>query len=287
MSLADLSALSTALSELTAQAGARTIAIQGGHGRTLSGFIWRTGLAVTSDEGLEGDDEVPVLRPDGAIAQARVTGRDPATDVVLLALDTGEFGDWTVAPQPLPGSLAMLVGRTEGSLISSVTSVTEVGPAWRSMRGGEIDARISLGLRVSSRAEGGAVVAPDCQLIGMAVTGVRRRTLVIPASTIARSVATLGEKGYVPRGWLGVSLHPMGQGTGAIVVSLEPQSPAANGGFLVGDIITTWNGEPVASVSDVANRLGNGTVGKTVKMGVSRGGNPLELDVVIGERPRA
>jgi S1-C subfamily serine protease len=155
------------------------------------------------------------------------------------------------------------------------------------MRGGEIDALITLSVRLSSRSEGGAVVAPDGGLIGMAVTGARRRTLAIPASTIARAVATLAEKGYVPRGWLGVSLHPMGQGAGAIVVGLEPESPAAKGGFLVGDIVTTWGGAPVQSVGDLAERLSTGTVGATARLGVLRGGNALELDVTIGERPRS
>jgi S1-C subfamily serine protease len=171
-------------------------------------------------------------------------------------------------------------------VLSSLASITEVGPAWRSMRGGEIDARLTLGIRLASRAEGGAVVAPDGTLIGMAVNGARRRTLAIPASTIARAVGTLNEKGYVPRGWLGVSLHPVGQGGGAIVVGIEPGSPAANGGFLIGDIITTWSGQPVAPVGDVADRLSAGTVGQSQKLGVLRGGNALELDVTIGERPR-
>jgi S1-C subfamily serine protease len=129
-------------------------------------------------------------------------------------------------------------------------------------------------------------VAPDGSLIGMAVNGARRRTLAIPASTIARAVATLSEKGYVPRGWLGVSLHPVGQGGGAIVVGIVRGSPAANGGFLIGDIITTWDGEAVAAVGDVADRLSAGTVGQSHKLGVLRGGNALELDVTIGERPR-
>ena len=76
-----------------------------------------------------------------------------------------------------------------------------------------------------------------------------------------------------------------GQG-GAIVIGLEPDSPAAEGGFLVGDIVTTWEGNTVRSVADVALRLGAGTVGTTARLGVLRGGNALELDVTIGERPR-
>ncbi len=284
--MSELLPLSNALAALTAEAGRRTVAVRNPNGATVSGFIWRTGLAVTAHEALDADDEAELLTPAGATVTATLAGRDPSTDVALLRFDSGDFPEWTAASVPAAGSLALLVGRGDGSVLSSLTSVSEVGPAWRSMRGGEIDARLTLGLRLSSRAEGGAVVAPDGSLIGMAVNGVRRRTLAIPASTIARAVATLSEKGYVPRGWLGVSLHPVGQGGGAIVVGLEPDSPAAKGGFLVGDIITTWGGETVATVADVADRLVGGTVGQSQKLGVLRGGNALELDVTIGERPR-
>lgn len=284
--MSDLIALSNALAALTAEAGRRAIAIRNPNGSTISGFIWATGLAVTAHEALEADDEADVLTADGNTVTAQLVGRDPSTDVALLKLDTGEFAEWAQSPAPAAGSLAVLVGRTEGSVLSSLASLTEVGPAWRSTRGGEIDARLTLGIRLSSRAEGGAAVAPDGNLLGMAVNGARRRTLAIPGSTIARAVATLSEKGYVPRGWLGLSLHPVGQGGGAIVVGLEAGSPAANGGFLIGDIITTWSGQPVGSVGDVADRLSGGTVGQSQKLGVLRGGNALELDVTIGERPR-
>lgn len=286
MSFPELQALSHALAALTASVAPRIVAIQGRDGRELSGFIWRTGLAVTAHEALEGEDEAAVLKADGSIVTAQIAGRDPTTDVALLRFDTGEFPDWSHAALPAPGSLAVLTGRGEHSILSGLASVTEVGPAWRSMRGGEIDARLTLGLRLSGRSEGGPVVAPDGNLIGMAVTGARRRTLAIPAATIARAVATLNEKGYIPRGWLGVSLHPLGKDGGAIVVGLEPDSPAAKGGFLVGDIVTTWGGEPVHSVGDVADRLSTGAVGTNVSLGVLRGGSALELEITIGERPR-
>jgi S1-C subfamily serine protease len=286
MSYLELLGLSNALAGLTADVAPRIIAVTGADGRQVSGIIWRTGLAVTAHEVLEGDDEVAVLKHDGAEVTAQLVGRDPSTDVALLKLDTGDFSDWAGAALPAPGSLVVLAGRGEHSVLSALASVTEVGPAWRSMRGGEIDARITLGLRLSGRSEGSAVVAPDGGLIGMAVTGAGRRTLAIPASTIARAVATLSDKGYVPRGWLGVSLHPLGEDRGAIVVGLEPASPAANGGFLVGDIITTWGGAQVHSVGEVADRLSTGTVGTNISLGVLRGGSALELEITIGERPR-
>ena len=286
----DLNGFSAALAAATERAAARVVMVEGRH-EALSGVLWRTGLMVTAHEGLSGDDEFSVVLPDGTRRSATLVGRDPSTDVALLRLETVAYDEWTAAGIPAAGSLALAIGRGENGPIAAFGPVAEAGPAWRSMRGGLIDARLVLGLRLAGQAEGGAVVAPDGRLIGLAVTGPRRRALAIPASTIERAVRTLGDKGYVARGYLGVSLHPVASGAGsaggAIVVGIEPEGPAARAGLVVGDIITTWNGETVESVGAVSRRLGTDVVGQTAKLGLVRGGNATELDVTIGERPRA
>lgn len=281
--LTDLSNDAAALAERTAP---RIVAVRGANGRWSSGFIWRTGLVVTAEEALEGEDDAEVLFADGKTGKASLAGRDPSTDVALLRLETAEFGEWNAAPAPKPASLALIAGRGEGSLLASLTSVSEAGPAWRSLRGGQIDARIVLAVRLGARTEGSAVVAPDGALIGMAVTSPQRRALVIPAATIGRAVATLNEKGYVPRGWLGVMLHPVGTGAGAIVLGLEDDSPGGKAGLLVGDVITTWDGDAVSSVGNIAQRLVGSAVGSKVNLGVSRGGHAHNVEVTLGERPR-
>lgn len=282
-----LSSLSADLAALTADAAPRLVGVGGADGSIASGLVWRTGLVVSAHEALGGDEEFTVTFADGTAKPAEVVGRDPATDVVVLRVETAAFDEWAPAPIPVAGSLAVVAGRGERSASANLVMVSEIGPAWRSMRGGQIDARITLGARLSARTEGGAVLSPDGGLIGMAVSGPRRRALAIPASTIARAVATLSEKGYVPRGYLGVSLHPVGDGGGAIVVGLEPEGPAKKAGFLVGDIITTWGDDPVRSVAGVSNRLSAETVGRTVKLGVLRGGSPIDINVDVAERPRA
>ncbi|MEO8882436.1 MAG: S1C family serine protease, partial [Devosia sp.] len=236
----DLSGFSAALAAATAKAAARVVAVESG-GHSISGVIWRDGLVVTAHEGLAGEEEFAVTLPSGEKRDATLIGRDPSTDVALLKLDTGNVGEWPAAALPQTGSIALAVGRHETSVLAAFGVVSEAGPAWRSMRGGLIDARLVLGLRLPRRAEGGAVIAPDGKLIGLAVSGPRRQVLVIPASTIERAVATLNAKGYVARGYLGVSLHPLaGAGnSGAIVVGLEADGPAAKAGLVVGDIITT------------------------------------------------
>ena len=286
MPFADLAVLSEQFSALVAAAAPRLVAVHGADGGQTSGILWRTGLVVTAHEGLAGEDELRVTLADGTSPAAELAGRDPSTDVALLKVATPEFGDWQQAAIPAVGSIAAVIGRGAHSPLASFGLVSEVGPAWRSMRGGEIDARITLGLWISSRSEGGAVVAPDGSLVGLAVTGPRRRALAIPASTVERAVKTLAEKGYVPRGYLGVSLHPLGKGDGAIIVGIEPDGPAARSGFVVGDIITTWNGQSVHSVADISNRLSSGAVGVAARLGVLRGGVASEIDVTVDERPR-
>jgi S1-C subfamily serine protease len=285
MPLDDLASLSDALAALTAKAAARVVAVHRGRGG-ISGILWRTGLVVTAHEALEGEDDLELILPDGSRTKAELIGRDPSTDVALLKATTPEAGEWTAAAIPAAGSLAVVVGRGENGPIMSYGPVAESGPKWRSMRGGEIDARLMLGLRFSARAEGGAVVAPDGGLIGLAVTGPRRRAIVIPAATVARAAATLSEKGYVPHAYLGVGLHPTDDASGVIVVSVVADGPAAKAGLAVGDVITTWSGDAVRAVGDVYQRLHTGNVGQTAKLGVLRGGAARDIDVVLGERPR-
>ena len=65
----------------------------------------------------------------------------------------------------------------------------------------------------------------------------------------AGSVAVLAERGYVGRGYLGLALQPLRRGqTGLIAVEVAEGGPAAAAGLLVGDIVTTWDGEAVGSM---------------------------------------
>jgi S1-C subfamily serine protease len=286
LAISDLSALSQAFAALVAESAKRVVSIGDNDGGRVSGFIWRTGLVVAAHEALGDEDEFPVTLPDGSNTKGVLRGRDPSTDVALLTVSTGEFADWGPAPAPAVGSLAFVVGRGENSPLATYGMIGEAGPAWRSMRGGQIDARITLALRLPSRLEGGAVVDAEGKFIGMAVTGVGRRAIAIPASTVERSVKTLSEKGYIPRGYLGVTLHPI-EGKGVIVVGVAENGPGAKAGLAIGDVITTWDGTAISGYRDLLNRVAGSAAGQTAKVGVLRGGNAIDLQIVIGERPRS
>ena len=162
-------------------------------------------------------------------------------------------------------------------------------PAWRSIRGGDIDARIELDLALRSHAEGGLAIDADGRAFGMVVFGPRRRVHVIPSATIKRVAAQLEAHGKVPRGYLGLALQPVRlqgeRGIGAMVMSVDRDGPGARAGIHQGDVIRSFEGKPIASVSNLHRSLGPASVGKSISVGLSRAGDTQTVDVVVGERP--
>ena len=285
-----LSELSSALAGL-AQAHAPSLVSVHGSRSAASGFVWREGFVVTADEALPEEGDINITLPGGGTAAATIAGRDPSTDIALLKAETRNAKPVALEASPLPaGALALALGSREGAATAAFGVVAFSGPAWRSMRGGEIDRRIELDLRLRDESEGGLAVDAEGRAFGMAVLGPRRRALAIPAATIERVAAKLQSHGRVGRGYLGLALQPVKVGdgaSGAIVMSVDMNGPGARAGLRQGDVITAWNGEPLSGIRALLRALGPESVGKTVSLKLLRGGEPLKLELAIGERPAA
>ena len=70
-----------------------------------------------------------------------------------------------------------------------------------------------------------------------------------------------------------------------MIMNVEPQGPGAKAGVHQGDIIVSWNGEPVRHVRSLLRALGPDSVGQTVTLGLRRGGETKNVALTIGERP--
>ena len=129
----------------------------------------------------------------------------------------------------------------------------------------------------------------------MSVFGPRRRVLAIPATTIERTVQAIRDKGYIARGYLGVSLQrvPLAAADGAearraaMVVTIDPAGPAKIAGILQGDIIVALGGAPVTGLRSLYRQLGPDTVGQSTSIELIRAGARTTVDVTIAARPRA
>lgn len=283
-----LEQLSTAMAEAVAAASRSVVAVHAGRTRA-SGFAWRDGLVVTCEEALPEDEDVAVALPGGATTAATVVGRDASTDIALLRIDGAQLPPMALDAAPVrAGAIALAVGSFEGNPVAAAGAVSVAGPAWRSLRGGDIDARIELDLVLRRSAEGGLALDASGRAIGMAVFGPRRRVLVIPAATIERVAALLEAHGRVPRGYLGLSLQPVRvnhSGVGAMVMGIADDGPAAAAGLRQGDVILAWNGQPVRSVQMLLHALGPASVGSIITLSLKRAGEPVEVQLTVDERP--
>jgi S1-C subfamily serine protease len=291
MTVPTLAALSDALADLAAGAHTATACLHVDQRRTASAFHWKDGLHVAPEELVDTDEQPRVTLADGTTIAATVVGRDPSTGIALLKPEGVAGGAVLEASADAlrPGHIVVLAGRDGDGPLAALGSVAKVGPAWRSMRGGTIDHSIDLAVPANGQFEGSAVLDATGALIGMLLFGPRRRALVIPHETIARSVATLLAKGHVARGYLGAGLHPLhgGELEGAIVMRLDGDGPAKSAGLLVGDILVRWNDEAVSGPRSVVRRLGADSVGQTAKLGVLRSGTIHDISVELGEKPIA
>jgi S1-C subfamily serine protease len=287
-STAALETFSSAVSDLVARAAPNLVAIHS-HRCRSSGFIWRPGLIVTADEALADEGEITITLSGGESLLATLAGRDPSTDIALLRLDRADLQPaWLGPVSAAAGAVAIVVGSQDGSPTAALGVVSLVGGPWRSLRGGEVDNRIELDASMRRSSEGGLAIDATGRAFGMAVFGPRRRVLVIPSATIDRVAAKLDTYGRIPRGYLGLALQPVrldGEGVGAMVMSVDATGPGATAGMRQGDVIVAWDDESIRTVQALLRTLGPDSVGVTVRIGLKRAGEPMEVKLQIGERP--
>jgi S1-C subfamily serine protease len=294
-----LLALSNRLAETVALVSRSTVAIEGRRRLTSSGFVWRPGVVVTADEALEADEDISVALPDGQRIAATLAGRDPSTDLAVLRIADTAVPALTLnaADEPRCGQIAVVVGRRGEGPIANLGVVSVAGGPWRSMRGGQLERFIRLDLRLDARSEGGVVLNAAGEATGMAVLGPRHSVLAIPAATIERVADQLLARGRIARGYLGLGMQPvridetlartlsLAEPRGVIVISVDPQGPGHRSGILLGDVVTSWNGEPVRGVREILRRLGPDAVGQRAELALVRAGKLASADVTVGERP--
>jgi S1-C subfamily serine protease len=178
--------------------------------------------------------------------------------------------------------------------------VSAVGGRWRCWKGGELDWLLQSNLTLYPGFGGGPLVDATGQIHGINSGGLSRAfATTIPVETVNRTVQQLLERGYIARGWLGAAMQPvrfnpaaqrrlgLESDSGLVILSVEPDGPAASAGLRVGDVIVKLRGRPVEAVDDLAEALwASDAVGRTLDLDLVRGGELVKAGVLIGERPR-
>ncbi len=142
---------------------------------------------------------------------------------------------------------------------------------------------------------GGPLVDAGGAVRGLNTSALSRgSSLTIPTASVRKVVDALLSHGKVRRGYLGIGAQPvrlpaalaeeLDQEVGLMLASIENDSPAEQGGLLLGDILVSLGDYTVEAVDELLMLLGSDQVGEETVVRVVRGGQLMDVTVTIGER---
>jgi S1-C subfamily serine protease len=293
-----LAQFSNALAARAEAAKSAVVAIRLAHGRHITGMVWRSEIVVASEQSLPRKDDFELVGSGGSVLTARIAGRDPSTNIAILRLATPIAAPSIAAGEAQTGAVALAVGADgTGGASARLGIVNLAGPEWHSSRGGLIDRRIVLDVRLAHREEGGPVFDATGACLGMSTFGPRGQVIAIPTATIERIVPLLLRDGRIARGWLGVALQAVAvpdalretaeQSSGLMVMSVIEDGPAAQAGIVAGDIILSVDGTSTHRLRKIARLFGSDSIGRKADLRLIRSGAVMTVQTTIAERRAA
>jgi S1-C subfamily serine protease len=266
-----------------------------------SGLLWSPNVIVTAAHTIQQDEDIAVTTADGKVFGANLIGRDEGTDIAVVKVDMPQLPG--VPPGRAAavgaGELALVLGRSPHSgANASLGIISAVSGPWKTWRGGELDSYVRLDARLFPQSSGGAVVSVRGEVIGIATSALSRIAgLAIPVATVKRVTEQLLERGFVPRGYLGIGVQsvPLPEElrtrlavpnrAGLMVLTVESGGPADKAGLLIGDIVIRLGDVVAERIDELQTYTGSGLIGKPVRIHFIRGGELKESTLTVGERP--
>jgi len=289
--------LSGELAAVVEANGASVVRVEGRPRGASSGVVWSAeGVIVASHHAVDVEEEVPIGLADGRTVQAKVVGRDPGRDLVVLRAEAqGLVPARWASSEARVGRLVLGLSRPGRAIRAQLGIVSASAGPWRAPSGGRLERYLESDLRLHPGFSGGLLVGADGAALGANTAGLLRGTsLAVPAETVRRVVEAVLARGRVRRGYLGIGTQPvaltpdlrgrLGQPSALIVLSVQPESPAARAGLLLGDVLLKAGGDPLTHPSALLPSLDEERVGQEVSLEVLRAGQGLSLPVVVGER---
>ncbi len=273
-----------------------------------SGFVFKVnnGLLkdktyiMTNNHVVDHADKIRVKFKNGKEYLAKITGRDPLSDVAVIEINTDkhpalkigdssalEVGEWVIAVgNPFGLSYTVTVG------VVSAKGRTGIGI-------NDYEDFIQTDAAINPGNSGGPLVNIYGEVIGMN-TAIFSRSggnmgigFAIPVNLAMAVADQLIEKGEVVRGYLGVVIQQMTSdladsfglqpGEGVLVAQVTDGSPAAQAGLQQGDVIVSYKGGKVTDVGEFRNRVALTPPGTRADLVILREGEKKPLKVVIGK----
>ena len=279
-----------------------------------TGFIIdKSGLILTNNHVVEGATKIFVSlygEDDDQEYAAKIVGRDQLTDSALLQLTdkpnhelpAAKFGD---SAQMQPGDWVMAIGNPFG--LDHTVSVGVISGSRAPGDDGALQVArqrtaevIQTDAAINPGNSGGPLINLRGEVIGIntaiATTGMSQGNMgvgfAIPSNAIREILPQL-RFGKVTRSRVGVQVGQvrrqvidelgLKEKTGALVSSVTEGGPAEKAGVEIGDVILSWNGQPVKNSDELVRLVVRTKPGTTVPLRIVRDKKERSLNVTVEE----
>ena len=267
------------------------------------------GYILTNNHVVRHATSIKVMLSDTRTFDAKVVGADPQTDVAVVKIT----GKNLPGPALLGDSSRLRVGdivMAFGNPFALNFTVTRgsVSALNRSEGGIEdIQNFIQIDAPINPGNSGGALVNVNGQVVGINTAIVSGESgpegeggflgigFAIPINMAKHVMEDLIKNGKVTRGYLGASIKSLDEGvahafnvpdtSGAIIEDVTAGGPAAKAGLKNGDVVRKYNGQSVADSGQLIAMVTETNPSTTVKLDILRNGQPMTIQVTLGERP--
>jgi serine protease Do len=283
---------------------------------TGSGVIVSTdGYILTNNHVVAGADKLKVILNDGREFSATVIGTDERTDIAVIKVNGKDLPAVTFADSSSVevGDRVLAIGNPFGLGQTVTTGIVsakdrQIGILDQAdRRTGNVTSGyedfIQTDAAINPGNSGGALVDVQGRLVGInsAIVsgsgGSNGVGFAVPADLARFVMNSLVRDGRVVRSYLGVgpkNLTPalaemlkVKEGRGALVVTVEDDTPASKAGLKADDVIVRFNGKPVTDEGRLRLLIAEAAPGDEAKIDIVRDGKDQTLSAKLVEQPGA
>jgi len=296
-----LDAYSSAVIQAVEAVGPAVVKIDAAKGGGSGVLFTPDGLVLTNSHVVDKSGPLTVVMTDGRSAQADLIGQDADTDLAVIRID-GSALPWATLGDSRAvrvGQIAIAIGNPYG-FHHSVTAgvVSALGRSLRARSGRLMDDIIQTDAALNPGNSGGPLVTTRGEVIGVNTATIlpAQGLCFAIASNTARFVASrLLRDGRIRRSYIGLGgqtvpipravarENQLAVTSGVFIVSVEPNSPAANAGLKDGDVVLAFGGTPVTGVDDLHRLLTEEKIGVATGITILRSARRRTITVVPAE----
>jgi Do/DeqQ family serine protease len=250
---------------------------------------------------VDGAEDIRVDLTDGRSFEATLVGSDEPTDLAVLKVDAPNLQSLALGNSDAVqvGDVVLAVGNPLG--IGQTVTMGIISAKGRSTGAsdGSYEDFLQTDAPINQGNSGGALVNTRGELVGINSQIISPSSgnigigFAIPTNMARHVMEELRSGGRVRRAQLGVTVQGMTSDIatslglkdvrGALVSSVSPDSAASRAGVKVGDVILSFNGQPVQDTNTLRNRVANAAPGSEAKVTVIRDGSERDLTVKLDE----